>query len=115
MDMTLLPILEVGHNLGQDGPSEPSNKSNTAPTDLPEDPLQREGERRSVATTLTGQETTTTLKMFATACVVESVSTPSQDADVWATKGPTTSGEDINDDVSEISESAAESVATSAS
>eukprot|EP00957_Ditylum_brightwellii_P065063 4935095-Ditylum_brightwellii.AAC.1 len=53
--------------------------------------------------------------MFVTTHVVESVSTPSQDADVWAAKGLTTSGEDINYDVSENSESAAESVATSAS
>eukprot|EP00957_Ditylum_brightwellii_P007310 555292-Ditylum_brightwellii.AAC.1 len=98
MDVNLLPILEVECNLGQDDPSEPSNKSNATPTDLPEDPLQEEGERSSVATTLTDQETTTMLNMFVTARVLKSVSTPSQDADVWATKGPTTSGEDINDD-----------------
>eukprot|EP00957_Ditylum_brightwellii_P149758 11404726-Ditylum_brightwellii.AAC.3 len=115
MDMTLLTILEDGCNLGEDGPSEPSNKSNTIPTDLPEDPFQEEGGRSSVATTLTDQGTTTMLKKFVTTLVVESVSTPSQDADVWATKGPITSEEDINDDVFEILESVAESVETSAS
>eukprot|EP00957_Ditylum_brightwellii_P187349 14269052-Ditylum_brightwellii.AAC.1 len=64
---------------------------------------------------MTDRGTTTTLKAFVTARVVESVSTPSQDADVWSTIDPITFGEDIDDDVSEISESAAESVSTSAS
>eukprot|EP00957_Ditylum_brightwellii_P055421 4199776-Ditylum_brightwellii.AAC.1 len=82
MDVTLLPILEVGHNLGQDGPSEPSKKSNATPTDLPEDPLQKKGGEISVATTLTDQGTTTMLEIFVTTHVVESVSTPSQYADV---------------------------------
>eukprot|EP00957_Ditylum_brightwellii_P025823 1953626-Ditylum_brightwellii.AAC.1 len=114
MDVTLSPILEVVHNLNQDDPSEPSNKSNTTPTDLPEDPLQEEGERSSVATTLADQGTTAMLETFITSYVIESVSTPSQYTDAWATKGTTMSGEDINDNVSEISESTG-SVATAAS